>query len=191
MNQFIREENNQVYHTYHPEEPISPGQNEDNLHSYSHQNALYTVGQEPKPTSCTSQPDIPTPEATHVYSLSDTTKAENSAMYAASGENEKDANAIESTGEEFEPKVMQADSAAAYNIDMEPYAVANMSDHENYLINTTTACFEPQGPHREQFTNPMYEENIYHQASDDSSHDANALVHEVRNPPNAEEHQNQ
>ncbi|KAI8500880.1 hypothetical protein Bbelb_216980 [Branchiostoma belcheri] len=188
MNQSIREENNPVYHTYHPEEPISTEQNEDNLHSYSHQNVLYTVGQEPKPTSCTSQPDIPTPEATHVYSVSDTTKAENSAMYAASGENEEDANAIESTGEEFEPKVMQADSAVVDNSDMEPYAVANMSDHENYLMNTTTACFGPQ-VHFEQFTNPVYNENIFQQASDDSSHDANVHVHEVRNPPNAEEHQ--
>ncbi|KAI8514729.1 hypothetical protein Bbelb_073200 [Branchiostoma belcheri] len=35
----------------------------------------------------------------------------------------------------------------------------------------------------------MYEENICQQASDDSSHDANVHVHEVRNPPNAEEHQ--
>ncbi|KAI8514727.1 hypothetical protein Bbelb_073180 [Branchiostoma belcheri] len=57
------------------------------------------------------------------------------------------------------------------------------------LMNTTTACFGPQGPQHEQFTNPMYEENICQQASDDSSHDANVHVHEVRNPPNAEEHQ--
>ncbi|XP_019617933.1 PREDICTED: uncharacterized protein LOC109465231 [Branchiostoma belcheri] len=117
------------------------------------------------------------------------TKAENSAMYAGSGENEEDA--IENMDEEFESKVMQEDSAVVDNMDMEPYTVANMSDHENDLINATTvtACYEPQGPGNKEFPNPIYEENVCQQASDDTSHDANVHVHEVRNPTNAEEHQ--
>ncbi|KAI8496236.1 hypothetical protein Bbelb_260770 [Branchiostoma belcheri] len=127
---------------------------------------------------------IPTPEDTHVYSVSDTTKAENSAMYTASGENEEDANAIENIEEEFEPKVMQEDSTVADDSDI---AVATMSDHENYLMKTTTACFGPQGPHRKEFPNPIYEENVSQQASDDTSHDANVHVHNLRNPTNAEE----
>ncbi|KAI8496238.1 hypothetical protein Bbelb_260790 [Branchiostoma belcheri] len=176
-------ENNPVYLTNHPEEPTSPDQNED-----PDQNMLYTesTANPTRMSTCgqTDNDDISTPEATCVYSVSDTTKAEN-AMYAASGENKDDANAIENIDEEFEPKVMQEDSTVADDSDMEPYAVANMSDHENYLMNTTTACF---GPHKKEFPNPIYEENVCQQASDDTSHDANVHVHEVRNPTNAEEH---
>ncbi|KAI8492061.1 PREDICTED: uncharacterized protein LOC109465981 [Branchiostoma belcheri] len=48
MSQSSRGRNNPVYHTNHPEEPTSPGQNEDYLHS--DQNVLYTESTTAEPT---------------------------------------------------------------------------------------------------------------------------------------------
>ncbi|KAI8484109.1 hypothetical protein Bbelb_382270 [Branchiostoma belcheri] len=141
-----------------------------------------------------------------VYSVSDPIHAENSGMYTASGENEEDGNSTGNIEKEQQntENIMQADSTVNDECDMEPYAVANMSDHETYLNATTNVRqqaskadskvtddgdMEPyavtdMSDHETNFSRTT---NVHQQASDDSSHDTTKNVHKPRNPPNAKE----
>ncbi|CAH1249790.1 TRIM71 [Branchiostoma lanceolatum] len=85
------------------------------------------------------------------------------------------------------------------DIDIEPYAVADMCDHETYLgtaaskapqttglSDTGKTCSdpgaqEPQDPNNKQFPNPMYGTNVRQRASEDSG------VHKLQNPPNVDQ----
>ncbi|KAI8503658.1 hypothetical protein Bbelb_186290 [Branchiostoma belcheri] len=130
--------------------------------------ATYVVGNEVEHTTTNEHyymadnNDIPTPAVAEVYSASDLIHAENSAMYTASRENEEDGN---TTGNSEEQQVMQADrrSKETDNGDIEPYAVANMSDHMAYLSRAI---------------------NMRQRASDDSRHDTS--IHKICNPANAD-----
>ncbi|XP_019616147.1 PREDICTED: uncharacterized protein LOC109463740 [Branchiostoma belcheri] len=158
----------------------------------------YVAGTEP---TRTSQPgitdrhydtadncDIPDPAATDVYFVSDTIHAENSAVYTASGENEESGNANGNNDEETQ--VRQAGSTVTDDGDIEPYAVGNMSDHENYLNKTKHVGQQTDGttvpahnlhnpPNETEFENPMYRADVQ-QASDDSRSDSDA--HKPRDP---------
>ncbi|KAI8497910.1 hypothetical protein Bbelb_245620 [Branchiostoma belcheri] len=174
--------------------------------------ATYVAGNEVEQTTTNEDyymahnNDIPTPEVADVYSVSDPIHAENSAMYTASGENEKDDNTIGNIEKEQQntQNVMQADITVNDECDMEPYAVTNISDHQTYLNTTTNVRqqapkadsivtddgdMEPyavtdMSDHETYFSRTT---NIRQQASDDSRPDTTKNVHKPRNPPNAKE----
>ncbi|KAI8487831.1 hypothetical protein Bbelb_342790 [Branchiostoma belcheri] len=144
-----------------------------------------------------------------VYSVSDPIHAENSGMYTASGENEEDGNSTGNIEKEQQntENIMQADSTVNDECDMEPYAVADMSDHETYLNATTNVRqqasktdskvngdgdMEPVTDMSDHETYFSRTTNIDQQASDDSSHDTtknDGPMQEVNNltTPNATE----
>ncbi|KAI8491883.1 hypothetical protein Bbelb_302560 [Branchiostoma belcheri] len=155
--------NQAVFKASPNEEPTSPGQDKDHLRS--DQNMLHTE-------STADNSHIPTP--TVAYVVPDKIRAENSAMYTASRENEE-ATAIGNTEEEVKQVDSNANKSGGKGNnktrrdddfyedgDMEPYAVTSMFANETYLSGTTDASQQ----------NP-----------DDSRHDTTVHTHKLDNPP--------
>ncbi|KAI8490889.1 hypothetical protein Bbelb_313080 [Branchiostoma belcheri] len=174
-----RGENNPMPHA---EEPTSPGQNEDNLHSDQNvlhtenaaeptrmstcdQNSpssqgLYVAGDESKRTNehyyMADNNDISTPEVADVYSVSDAIHAENSAMYTASAENVDNGDTTGSSEEET--RVKQAGSTVTMNFNSNRKANTSQPDtavHVHRLCN-------PQINPADLLQNPMYRSNHKH-----------------------------
>ncbi|KAI8514050.1 hypothetical protein Bbelb_083740 [Branchiostoma belcheri] len=166
MNQSIGGEDNPIDLTNHPEEPTSSGQNENNLRS--DQNLLYTENAAEPTRMSTCGHDSPSSQGQDTMEVTGN----------ANGNNDE------------ETQVMQAGSTVTDDGDIEPYAVGNMSDHENYLNKTKHVGQQTDGttvpvhnlhnpPNETEFENPMYRADVQ-QASDDSRSDSDA--HNPRDP---------
>ncbi|KAI8484819.1 hypothetical protein Bbelb_374160 [Branchiostoma belcheri] len=231
---------------HYPQEPTGPGENEENQRSdqnvlYTESTArMSTCGQNSLSSQDRSEvtyaggikdnrtttnnhycmkdnnDDTPTPEVADVYFVSDTTHAENSAIYPTWGENEDDADAIGNSEEETQVK--QAGSTVTMNFNSNRNSNKSQPDTTGDEGNNKTTCGQlnifnngnikpyavshidevaksnstvsDDGDFEPYAVTNMIDNETYFSGTTDvrqQASDTTEHVHKLRNPPNAKD----